>query len=311
MRILFWGTPEFAVPSLRALLESDSEVAGLICQPDRPRGRGRKLEAPPTKKLATQYDIKVIQPEKPHGGQLLQQLTDLSYDLSVVVAYGKILKPDVLYLPKHGSINVHASLLPKFRGAAPINWTIIAGEMETGITTIQMDEGMDTGDILLQRKIAVGPKATAGELSEKLSRLGAEILIETVSRLEQGKLEPSMQDHSQAIMAPKLRKEDARIDWTKSATQIEREIRGFDPYPGSHTIYGSEPLRIFAAESRNQFESSSAEAGKIVGTGKEGITVQTGSGILTITELQPAGRRRMPADEFLRGHSMAPGERFH
>jgi len=303
MKIIFMGTPEFAVSSLKALIESDHEVIAVIAQPDKPKGRGRKLAPPPTKILAEEHNILVIQPEKVRTEEFLSELQDLSPDLICVTAYGKILPKSILELPEHGCINVHASLLPKYRGAAPINWAIVRGETQTGITTMLMDEGMDTGDMLLKKEIQIEDEDDAGSLSEKLSQLGGDLLLETISHLEQGKLTPSKQDESQATHAPMLKKSDGEIKWDKSAQELWNLIRGMNPWPGTFTNLENKSLKIYKAK----LVDGVGRPGEVLDSDPGALIVSTGEGALEILELQLEGSKRMDIKSFLSGRKIEKG----
>jgi len=303
MKIIFMGTPDFSVPCLEMLLHSPHEVAAVVTQPDRPAGRGLRLEPPPVKRVAADHRIEALQPEKTSDPQFLARLQEIAPDLGVVIAFGHILKPELLELPKRGCINVHASLLPRLRGAAPIAWAILAGESETGVTTIRMDPGLDTGPILMQKSITIAPDETAGTLHDQLARLGAEALVETLQGLEQGTIRPRSQDHGQATSAPMLKKEQGRLDWNKSAVELERQVRAFDPWPGSFFTWRGKTIKVWKAD----VVSASGEAGKVLAADKEGITVACREAALRITGLQPPGKRRMAASEFLQGHKIASG----
>ncbi len=303
MKIIFMGTPEFAVSSLKALIESDHEVIAVIAQPDKPKGRGRKLAPPPTKILAEEHNILVIQPEKVRTEEFLSELQDLSPDLICVTAYGRILPKSILELPEHGCINVHASLLPKYRGAAPINWAIVRGETQTGITTMLMDEGMDTGDMLLKKEIQIEDEDDAGSLSEKLSQLGGDLLLETISHLEQGKLTPSKQDESQASYAPMLKKSDGEIKWQKPASELWNLIRGMNPWPGTFTKLENKSLKIYKAK----LVDGQGSPGEVLDSDPSVLRVSTGEGALEISELQLEGGKRMDIKSFLSGRKIEKG----
>jgi methionyl-tRNA formyltransferase len=298
MKIVFMGTPEFSVPGLEMLIHSDHRVLAVVTQPDRPKGRGLKLEPSPVKQVALEHNLEALQPEKIVAPEFLARLRGLAPDLIVVIAFGQILKKDILTLPPLGCLNVHASLLPRFRGAAPIAWAILNGESETGITTMQMEEGLDTGPILMQKSIAIAPDETGGTLHDRLAKLGAEILNETLSGLEKGSLTPKPQDASNATFAPLLKKEQGRIDWSKSAQELERQVRAFDPWPGSFFVWQDQTIKVWKAK----VVSGTGKPGEVLAADKEGITVACKAGALRITELQPPGKRRMSAAEFLRGH---------
>lgn len=297
------GTPEFAVPSFKALIESEEDVVALVSQPDRHRGRGRKLAPTPTKLIAEEYKIPVLQPDKIRTDDFLKEIQGLRPDLIVVTAYGKILPKRLLDLPPYGCINVHASLLPKYRGAAPINWAIVRGEKESGITTMQMNEGMDTGDILLKKVTQIEDDDTGETLATRLSLIGAELLLETIERLKDGTLEPQTQDESQASFAPMLKKEDGLIDWSKPAAEIRNLIRGMLPWPGAYTYLGDKILKIYSAE-RAQSEG---KPGEVLSSQKGVLEVACGEGSLIISELQIEGGKRLDTKSFLTGRKIEPG----
>lgn len=309
MRIVFMGTPEFAVPSLTALLRSDHTVVGVVTQPDKPKGRGQELAASPIKQLAGQHKIATLQPLKMKDPAFLDSLADLKPDLIVVAAFGRILPKVILDLPPRGCINVHASLLPKYRGAGPIQWAIIRGEHETGITTMLMDEGMDTGAILLQEPLPIAPDDTAGTLSAKLAEVGGRLLITTITQFETGALLPKPQDPAQATMAPLLKKEDGLLDWTLPALELADRIRGLTPWPGAYTYLGADRWVIWTASAQDQ-TAAGKPPGTVLNASKEGLLVATGSGLLRIVEFQPANSRRMSVAQYLAGHALAPGLRL-
>jgi methionyl-tRNA formyltransferase len=305
MRIVFMGTPEFAVPSLDALLKSADQVVGIVTQPDRPKGRGQILTPSPVKLVAQREQIPILQPTKMKDPEFLAALTDWKPDVIAVAAFGRILPPAILSLPPSGCINVHGSLLPKYRGAGPIQWAIINGERETGITTMQLDQGMDTGAMLLQETIAITPDDTAGSLSPKLAALGGRLLVATLAGLKAGTLIPRPQDHGQATLAPLLKKEDGLIDWSGPATMIANRIRGLTPWPGAHTFLQTVRWTIYGAVALD--ERSTVAPGYITALKRDAIHVATGQGILAINELQPANGRRMPVAQFLAGHAIQVG----
>ena len=305
MRIVFMGTPDFAVPSLEALLKSDDEVVGIVTQPDRPKGRGQILAASPVKEVALREHIPILQPTKMKDPEFLAALAAWKPDLIAVAAFGRILPPVILAMPPKGCFNVHGSLLPKYRGAGPIQWAIINGETETGITTMLMDEGMDTGSMLLQEKISIAADDTAGSLSPRLAALGGRLLVETLAHLKAGTLVPRPQDHSQATMAPLLKKEDGVIDWSMPATVLANRVRGLTPWPGAYTFLGPDRWVISRAYALNDIPS--VAPGHIVVVMKDAIHVATGHGTLSIMELQPANSRRMSAAQYLTGHPVQVG----
>src|SRR5512146_129688 len=308
MRIVFMGTPDFAVPSLEALLKSGDEVVGIVTQPDRPKGRGQSLSPSPVKLIAQRERIPLLQPTKMKDPEFLAALAGWKPDLIAVAAFGRILPPAILALPPKGCINVHGSLLPKYRGAGPIQWAIINGETETGITTMLMDEGMDTGAMLLQARIAIATDDTAGSLSPRLAELGGRLLLETLKQLKAGSLVPRPQDHSQATMAPLLKKEDGMIDWTLPATAIANRIRGLTPWPGAYTLLGGDRWMLYRTVALN--EAAGGVPGLISAVTKDAIHVATGGGVLAIKELQPANSRRMTVAQYLAGHPLQVGSQL-
>ena len=308
MRIVFMGTPAFAVPSLEALIQSDDQVIGVVTQPDRPKGRGQELAMSPVKLVCRREGIPILQPVKMKDPAFLDALRAWQPDLIAVAAFGRILPPAILSMPPRGCINVHGSLLPKFRGAGPIQWAIITGEAETGITTMLMDEGMDTGAMLLQGRIPILPDDTAGSLSVRLAEMGGRLLVETIAQFKAGTLAPKPQDHAQATLAPLLKKEDGVIDWTNPAVEIERRIRGMSPWPGAFTFAGEERWMIWRAAVKQS--DAGILPGQVISAGKEGIAVATGQGVILILELQPANSRRMAAVQYLAGHKISPGMRL-
>ncbi len=304
MNIIFMGTPEFAVPSLNELIKSRHKVICLVCQPDRPKGRGRKLASPPVKVLAEKSSIPVLQPERIRTKEFFENISSFKTDLICVTAYGKIIPPNILELPKYGCINVHASLLPKYRGAAPINWALIKGEKTTGITTMLMDEGMDTGDMLLKKEIDIKWDETSFELSEKLSHIGAELLINTIDKWEMNEITPFKQNDDEASYAPIIKKEIGKIDWNNTAEEIRNLIRGTQPWPGTFTSYGGKNLKIFNALVNN----TEGGSGKVLFSENGKLRIGTGQNSLDILELQIEGGKRLATDVFLRGNPMEVGQ---
>ena len=305
LRIVFMGTPDFAVPSLQTLLDGPNQVAAVVCQPDRQRGRGKVLSPPPVKVLAEQHHIPVLQPPSVRKEPFIEQMRQLAPDLLVVVAYGKILPGTLLRLPRLGAINVHGSLLPRYRGAAPIQWALINGETESGITIMQMDEGMDTGDILLSVPVAIGPQETAGELFDRLARLGGETLGPAIDRLNQGQLTPHPQDHARASAAPMLTKEMGHLDWNLPAARLHCLIRGLDPWPSAYGFINGKRYRFFDPEIVPL--RSPQSPGTICRADNQGLLVATGDDCLLIRALQPEGKKRMEVATCLRGARLAPG----
>jgi methionyl-tRNA formyltransferase len=309
MRLVFMGTPDFASASLEALLRSDNSVVGVVTQPDRPKGRGQTLTPSPVKLLAQRAQIPLLQPLKMKDPEFLQALAGWKPDLIAVAAFGRILPPMILSLPPHGCINVHGSLLPKYRGAGPIQWAIINGETETGITTMLMDEGMDTGAMLLQEAMPITPDDTVETLSPRLAELGGRLLVETITRLKAGTLVPRPQDASQATLAPLLNKEDGVIDWTLPATALANRVRGLSPWPGAYTTTtGGDRWTIWRAQALPG--PVTIPPGIVVAVTTKAIHVATGEGVLAVTELQPANSRRMAVSQYLAGHPVVVGERL-
>jgi methionyl-tRNA formyltransferase len=306
MRLIFFGTPEFALPSLKALLNSEYEVLAVVTQPDKQSGRGRHMMPCPVKLEAQRAGLKIFQPQRVKDTEFIKELKMLNPSVIVVVAYGQILPSEIIHLPEFGCINVHASLLPKYRGAAPINWAIINGEKITGITTMLMDEGMDTGPILLQEEVEIMADDTAGSLSKRLSEIGANVLMQTLKDLEQGKLRPIPQ-MGDASYAPVLKKTDGLIQWSRSATELCNFIRGVNPWPGAYSFLEGERVKILKAESVD----GSGEIGVVEKITKEELLVGTGKDLLSILEIQPAGRPIMTVKAFLQGREIKKGMRFY
>lgn len=308
-RIAFMGTPEFALPSLKALLDSGENVVCVVTQPDRPRGRGRKVMAPPVKELALTASLPVLQPERIRGEEFHGILRDFKPDIIVLVAFGKILPASIITLPPLGTINVHGSLLPRYRGAAPIQWALVNGEEETGVTVMQMDEGIDTGDILLQESIVIMPQDTAGTLSAKLAELGGKTLVRALDLLRSDSIQPLQQDDARASYAPILQKEDGVVDWSQPAKRISGLIRGLDPWPATVTTLAGRRLRLFSpqVEENSSCCSTFPEPGTICRADRNGLLVTTGNGCLLIREVQPEGARRMEVAAFISGRLVEPG----
>ena len=307
MRVVFMGTPAFAVPSLEALDNSDHEVVGVVTQPDRPKGRGQAVVPCPVKELALAKGLPVSQPEKVKSPDFLRQLSDWKPDVIAVTAFGRFLSKPILDLPPMGCVNVHGSLLPAYRGAAPIQWALIHGDAETGITTMLMDEGMDTGAVLLQQTVPIEPEDTALELGARLAQAGGALLVETLTRLAERSVVPREQDHSRATMAPLLTKEDGVIDWTQSATEIANRIRGLSPWPGSYTFYHEHRLIIRKGRVDTQDAptvSDGQRPGTILAVGPKSFWVETGEGRIEVLEVQPANKKRMSVEQFLLGYAL-------
>jgi methionyl-tRNA formyltransferase len=304
MRAVFMGTPGFAVPTLEAMLEAGVEVSAVVTQPDRPAGRGQEMGAPAVKRVALERGLAVYQPIKIKDPAAVELVGKLAPEVIVVVGYGQVIPRAVFDAPPLATINVHASLLPKYRGAAPIQWAIANGETVTGVTTMRIEAGLDTGDILLQRETAVEPEETAPELSARLAKMGAELLVETLRGLEHGTVTPRPQDHSQASYAPILKKEDGRIDWRRGAQEIANRARGFDPWPGAYTTFRGQLLHLRRVRAVG---GAGGAPGTIAVEGGR-LRAATGEGWLEILEVQPEGKRRMTAQEFISGRQPKSGE---
>jgi len=299
------GTPDFAVPSLKALMDNGYNVVGVFCQPDRPKGRGHKLAACPVKEFAA-AGIPVFQPERIKRPEGVEMLKSLEPDLCVTAAFGQLLSQEILDIPRLGTINVHSSLLPRHRGSAPINWSIIMGDTVTGVTTMFTDKGMDTGDILLMKETPIGEKETAGELSDRLAEMGAGLLIETIRALEAGTLTRIPQDHDAATYEPKMDKELGRIDWTKSTKEIDCLVRGTTPWPGAYTTLGDQTIKVFEIDVKDG--AASGQPGEIVAAdSKNGLVVSCGDHDVELKQIQMPGAKRMNAKDYLRGHTMDTG----
>jgi methionyl-tRNA formyltransferase len=307
LRIVFMGSGAFAVPSLEALLDAGHEVAALVTQPDREKGRGQALAAPPTKPVALRHGLQVLQFRRVREPEAQEALRELRPELQVVVAFGQILPRSVIDIAPRGTVNVHGSLLPLYRGAAPIQWAIANGETETGVTTMLIDEGLDTGPMLLRRRLAIGPTETAAELEPRLAQLGAEALLETVRGLADGSLRPEPQDHAQATLARILQKEDGRVDWSRPAQSIACRARGFSPWPGAFTLHEGRLLKLLRV-APEAASGSAASPGTVVATVADGVLVACGEGTaLRLVEVQPESRRAMPAAAWAAGARLRPG----
>ena len=305
MRVIFMGTPDFAVPSLQALLDHGYEVCAVYTQPDKPKGRGHKLQPPPVKELALAREIPVLQPATLRSGEVQEEIRQWNADVIVVVAYGKILPKAVLDIPRLGCVNVHGSLLPKYRGAAPIQWTVLNGDKTAGVTTMFMGEGMDTGDMLLKTETAVGEEETSGQLFDRLKDLGADLLIQTLERLEQGTLTPIPQNEAEATRAPMLTKDLSLVDWTKPAQQVHDLIRGLNPWPSAVSYLDGKKLKLHASRVRE----GNGEPGKPFA--QDGVLlVYCGEGALELTEIQTENGKRMDGKSYLLGHLLERDSRF-
>lgn len=302
MKIIFFGTADFAVPTLQALIESKHEVVLVVTQPDRKSGRGLKLEFSPVKQLSLKHNLKTAQPEK-----LDPSIYEgCSVEIGVALAYGKIIKQDVLDHLSNGVLGVHPSLLPRYRGAAPVNWALLNGESETGMTIYRLDKRMDAGEIIAQHKVPISEDDDAQVLLERLSKLGASMLVESIDAIEQGEATFTPQDESQATIAPKLNKEQSHIDWTKPAIEIQRQIKALTPWPSTATIWKGVPLKICQAKAIDS--KASQQPGEVIGIEADALVVSTGKGSLSVSEVQLPGKKQMGVGEFLRGHRVIVGE---
>ena len=309
MRILFMGTPDFAVASLAALLEADHEVCGVFTQPDKPKNRGMKLQASPVKEYAIAHDIPVFQPLKMKDGEAMGYIRDLTPELIVVAAYGRILPSDILDYPAYGCINVHSSLLPKYRGAAPINWAILNGEKTTGVTIMHMAPELDAGDMILQGETAIGPNETAPELFGRLAELGGKLLVEAVDLLASGQAPRTPQDAAVSTYAPMLSRELSPMDWSKGAQALHDQVRGLLPWPCATAEFGGIRCKVFSTDIID--DTTNLTPGTVAEAGNTGIVMACGNGtLLRIKELQPDGKKRMAAADFLRGHPLTVGEKL-
>lgn len=308
MKIIFMGTPDFAVGTLEALVEAGHEITLVVTQPDKPKGRGHAMQYTPVKEVAVRHNLPVYQPAKIRNEESIQYLEGIEADVMVVVAFGQIIPKRVLDMKKYGCINVHGSLLPKYRGAAPIQWAVIDGEKESGVTTMQMDEGVDTGDMLLKTVVPLEEKETGGSLFDKLSAAGAALCVETLEKLEKGELKPEKQGESPTAYASMLTKDMGKIDWTKDAVSIERLVRGLNPWPSAYTKLNGKTMKIWECQVIFQSEGASkGVCGEILEVTKDSMIVQTGNGALAVKELQLEGKKRMDAGAFLRGFTVEAG----
>lgn len=306
MKIIFMGTPDFSVGTLEALVEAGHEVVLAVTQPDKPKGRGKEMQFTPVKECAMKYNIPVFQPRKVREPECIEELRKYNADIMVVVAFGQLLPKEILEMTPYGCVNVHASLLPKYRGAAPIQWAIIDGEEVTGVTTMQMNEGLDTGDMLLKVEIPIEAKETGGSLFDKLSDAGAKLCVETLDKLEKKEITPIPQGETTTAYAKMLDKQVGNIDWTKSAVEIERLIRGLTPWPSAYTNWNGKVMKIWDAQALDG--ASDVLPGTIAQVDKEAFYVQTGKGFLKVCELQIPGKKRMDAAAFMRGYQVKAGE---
>lgn len=308
MRVVFMGTPDFAVGTLEAILAAGHEVVGVVTQPDKPKGRGKSMQAPPVKETALAHGLPIYQPEKVREESFVDTLRKMEPEVIVVVAFGQILTKEILSMPKYGCVNVHASLLPKYRGSAPIQWAVINGEKESGVTTMLMNEGIDTGDMLKKVVVPLDEKETGGSLFDKLAIEGAKLLVETLKELEQGTVTRTPQQDEEATHVKMLDKKMGLIDFSKSAVEIERLIRGLNPWPSAYTGYKGKTLKIWDAEVVDK--EMNGEAGEVVEVTKQELLVQTGKGLLSLQEVQLEGKKRMDIDAFLRGNAVEVGTKL-
>lgn len=309
MNVVFMGTPDFAVPVLQSLIDSEKHnVTAVVTQPDKARGRSGKLVFTPVKKVAVDNEIPVYTPDKVKESEFVDTLRQIPCDVIVVVAFGQILSKDILEMPKFGCINVHASLLPRWRGAAPIQWAILEGDEKTGVTTMQMDVGLDTGDMLLKKEMEIGADDTGESLFEKLSVLGGPLLLETLERVEKGNLQPVSQEDGKSTYAKMLTKELGELDFTWDAVKLERYVRGLNSWPSAYTHYKGKLLKIWKAEVIGR--NTDFESGVVAEVTKDDFCIQTGNGLLKLLEIQLEGKKRMTAGEFLRGAKIQTGDRF-
>lgn len=306
MKLIFMGTPDFSVGTLEALIAAGHEITLVVSQPDKPKGRGHELAPTPVKETALKHGLKVFQPKRLKDPETIRTLEETPADAIVVIAFGQIVPASILHMKKYGCINVHGSLLPKYRGAAPIQWAVIDGEMESGVTIMQMDEGLDTGDMLLKGSVVLDEKETSGSLFNKLSALGASLCVEALEKLEKGELTPEKQGESPTEYARMLTKEMGELDFSRDAVTLERLIRGFNPWPSAYTRLGDKTLKIWAADVCEK-QDPKKQPGTVTEVAKQDFTVACGEGALKITELQLQGKKRMDAAAFLRGYHLEAG----
>lgn len=309
MKIIFMGTPDFSVGTLEALSQAGHEITLAVTQPDKPKGRGKSMQFPPVKEAALSHGIEVYQPVKIRDEACINYLRNYEADIIVVVAFGQILPKEILTMPRYGCVNVHASLLPKYRGAAPIQWAVINGEQITGVTTMRMDEGLDTGDMILKEEVVLVPEETGGSLFERLAKTGAELCVKTLTEIENGTAAYTPQNHELATHTKMIKKQLGQIDWKKPAEELERLIRGLNPWPSAYTYLNGKTLKIWKASVEEQAKPQ-AEPGHVCGVAKDSLLVQTGQGMLKLLEVQLEGKKRMTIDAFLRGYSVEMGCRL-
>lgn len=319
MKIVFMGTPDFAVGALEAIIGAGHQVAAVVTQPDKPKGRGKELQMTPVKVCALAHDIPVFQPVRVKEKEAVDVLRGYAADIFVVAAFGQILSEEILTMPKYGCVNIHASLLPKYRGAGPIQWAIINGEQKTGVTIMQMDQGIDTGDMLLKTEVPIDPRETGDSLHDKLAQAGADLIVDALPKIERGELTPVKQNDEESCYAKMLQKSMSRIDWQLSAVKLDCLIRGLISWPGASTIFRGKSLKIWEEEVAAQdevlkektvVEMESAEPGTVVAVSRDAFYVQTGAGVLKISAVQPEGKKRMAVKDFLLGYPVKAGERL-
>ena len=310
MKIVFMGTPDFAVDALEAIIQAGHEITCVVTQPDKPKGRGKEMQFPPVKECAIQHNLPVFQPVKIKTPEAIETLKTYDADIYVVAAFGQILSQEILDMPKYGCVNIHASLLPKYRGSAPIQWAIINGETETGVTIQQMNAGVDTGDILCKAIVPIAAKETGASLFDKLSEAGAKLIVEALKQIEAGTLIAEPQDDSQATHAKMLTKSLGHIDWTQSAVTIERLIRGLNSWPSAYTSLRGKTLKIWEADVAEDVQEQKGTPGTVIGVTKDAIVVQTGEGVLQLSNIQLEGKKRMTVKDFLLGYKVESGEQL-
>ncbi|MBF7095858.1 methionyl-tRNA formyltransferase [Alkalibacter mobilis] len=313
MKVIFMGTPEFSVDSLKALVESDYEICAVVTQPDKPNQRGKRVKYNPVKEAALKFGLKVLQPQNIKDPKIVAELKSMEPDFLAVVAYGQLLSKEILDIPKKGSINVHASLLPEYRGAAPIHWAVIDGREKSGVTTMLMDEDMDTGDMLLRKTVEISGDMTTSELHDELAKLGAALLVDTLNQIASNRLVPEKQNHDAATYTQKINRETGKIQWEKSAKEIHDLIRGTYSYPGAFSYLNGERVKLSASqilEKEDKPEFEKAKPGTILGIDKRGMSIRTGTGLLLIKEIQFPGKKVMSVEEYSRGHKDLTGAVF-
>ncbi len=304
MKVLYMGTPDFAVGPLEELLAAGHQVVCVVTQPDKPKGRGKEMAQSPVKQCALRHGIPVLTPVKIKTAESVEELKKYPADIFVVAAFGQLLSEEILNMPRYGSVNIHASLLPKYRGAAPIQWSILDGEKETGITIMQMDKGLDTGDILLQQRVAITDEDTGESLFDKLALAGSRLIVEALEKLEKGEIQPQKQDDSQSCYAKMLSKELGNMDWRRPAVELERLVRGLNSWPSAYTRFQGKTLKIW----RTELSDKSGKPGEVLSVERDRVIIGTGEKALALLELQLEGKKRMTTEEFLRGRNLQVGE---